>query len=109
MARMAASMGRWTVVSSMVAELLCGKAKVSASRGCGDGGRLRDAFWILSRAMSLSPFGGSSRKLWGVSDVFVSCLVDGLDASSGVEGVTSGAGGVGVGVLVAALPHRNDM
>ena len=71
--------------------------------------RLRDALRILSRAMSLSPFGGSCRKSCGVSDVFVCCLVDGLDASSGVAGVTSGAGGVGVGVGVAALPQKNDM
>ena len=82
--------------------------KASESRGCGDGVRLRDDLRRRSLAMSRSPPGGSCRNSWDV-DVLVCLRVDGRFASSGVAGVTSGAGVAGAGVGVAALLQKNDM
>ena len=108
---MAASIRRWTVDSSISALSARVKVKASASRGRGDGVRLREDFRIRSRAMSRSPPGGSSKNACGASDVLVSWRVDGLLAlaASGVAGVVSGAGGVGVGAGVFALLQKNDM
>ena len=103
-ARIAASISRWTVASSIVVE----NVKASASRGCGDGVRLWEALRRRSLAISRSPPGGSWRNSWD-ADVLVCLRVDGRFASSGVAGVISGAGVAGAGVGVAALLQKNDM
>ena len=107
---MAASIKRWTVASSIVGSL-GRKSKASESRGRGDGVLLRDALRMRSLAMSRSPFGGSSRKLWADSDTLVCCRVAGRLDAPGVAGFTSGAGGgVSAGVEgVDAFPQKKDM